>query len=152
VRADAAAMRARMLKELRPHGRWDAKLRPGGMIDVEFIAQTLHLIHIGAPGFVSDPAAGTVLRRLADAGLLDPADAGVLIRADLLWRTIQGILRLTVGQTRADTLPPAIAEPLLEATAKLGIGAVDTNDLLHKSDAVAQQVRCLFTRMIGDAN
>lgn len=152
VRADATAMRARILRDLKPHGPWDVKLRPGGMIDIDFIAQALQLIHRHAAGFVPDQTGGTVLRRLADVGLLDPLDADTLIRADLLWRTIQGILRLTVGQTTAETLPPASAEPLLRAVAKLGLDAVDTAQLLHRSDAVAQQVRCLFNRLIGDAN
>ncbi len=151
VRADAVAMRMRMLKELRPHGPWDVKPRPGGMIDVEFIAQVLQLIHAGAPGFRLDQAGRIALRRLADAGLMDRDDAEILIRADLLWRTIQSVLRLTVGQTTAGTLPAAPAEPLLKAAAKAGVAAVDTAALLHKSDLVAQQIRGLFTRLIGDA-
>jgi glutamate-ammonia-ligase adenylyltransferase len=151
VRADAVAMRVRMLKDLRPHGSWDVKHRAGGMMDVEFIAQVLQLIHAGAPGLLPDQAARVALRRLADAGLMDRGDSDALIQADLLWRTIQSVLRLTVGQTTADTLPAAPAEPLLKAAARAGVAAVDTADLLHKSDLVAQQIRRLFTRLIGDA-
>jgi glutamate-ammonia-ligase adenylyltransferase len=150
TRADAVAMRARMIKDLRPHGPWDVKLRTGGMIEVEFIAQVLQLIHIHAPGFRRDQSAIVALRRLAEAGLLPREDADTLIAADLLWRTIQSILRLTVGQTDSATLPPASAEPLLQATAKAGVPAVDTTDLLRKSDDVAHQVRQLFIRLIGD--
>jgi glutamate-ammonia-ligase adenylyltransferase len=98
-----------------------------------------------------DQAARVALRRLADAGLMDRGDSDALIQADLLWRTIQSVLRLTVGQTTADTLPAAPAEPLLKAAARAGVAAVDTADLLHKSDLVAQQIRRLFTRLIGDA-
>ena len=150
IRADAVAMRARMARDLRPHGPWDVKLRTGGMIEVEFIAQVLQLIHIRAPGFRRDQSAIVALRRLAEANLLPDADANTLIAADILWRTIQGILRLTVGQTDSATLPPASAEPLLQAAAKAGAPAVDTADLLRKSDEVAQQVRQLFIRLIGD--
>jgi glutamate-ammonia-ligase adenylyltransferase len=150
TRTDAVAMRARMIKDLRPHGPWDVKLRPGGMIEVEFIAQVLQLIHIHAPGFRRDQSAVTALRRLANSGLLPQADANTLIEADVLWRTIQSILRLTVGQTESATLPPASAEPLLAAAAKAGVPAVDSADLLRKSDGVAQQVRQLFIRLIGD--
>jgi [glutamine synthetase] adenylyltransferase / [glutamine synthetase]-adenylyl-L-tyrosine phosphorylase len=150
IRTDAVAMRARMARDLRPHGPWDVKLRTGGMIEVEFIAQVLQLIHIRAPGFRRDQSAIVALRRLAEANLLPDADANTLIAADILWRTIQGILRLTVGQTDSATLPPASAEPLLQAAAKAGAPAVDTADLLRKSDEVAQQVRQLFIRLIGD--
>ena len=48
IRADAAAMRARMLRDLPPDGPWDVKLRAGGQIEVEFIAQVLQL-HPRAP-------------------------------------------------------------------------------------------------------
>ena len=34
-----------MLRELPPDGPWDVKLRPGGQIEVEFIAQVLQLLH-----------------------------------------------------------------------------------------------------------
>ncbi len=86
------------------------------------------------------------LRRLAAAGLMRHEDAALLIRADLLWRTIQGVLRLTVGQTDKDVLPPASAEPLLRAAAKAGFKAVDSAGLLHRSDEVAQQVRAFSAR------
>jgi glutamate-ammonia-ligase adenylyltransferase len=152
VRADAASMRARMLKELKPHGPWDVKHRSGGMVDVEFIAQVLQLIHAGAPGFHPNQAGKVALRRLAAAGLMRHEDAALLIRADLLWRTIQGVLRLTVGQTDKEVLPPASAEPLLKAAAKAGFGAEDSADLLRRADEVSQQVRCLFAQIIEGAN
>jgi glutamate-ammonia-ligase adenylyltransferase len=152
VRADAVAMRVRMLKELRPHGPWDVKHKSGGMVDVEFIAQALQLIHAGAPGFHLAQAGKVALRRLEVAGLLRAEDAALLIQADLLWRTIQGVLRLTVGQTDQAVLPPASAEPLLRAAAKAGFRAVDSADLLQKSDEVAQQVRGVFARIMEGAD
>src|SRR3712207_7377038 len=39
--ADAGAMRARMLRELPPEGPWDLKAMPGGLVEVEFVAQAL---------------------------------------------------------------------------------------------------------------
>ena len=51
IRRDATSMRERMARELRPHGPWDVKLRAGGLIDIEFIAQVLQLIHARDPGF-----------------------------------------------------------------------------------------------------
>ncbi len=59
IRADAAAMRARMLRDLPPEGPWDVKLRAGGQIEVEFIAQVLQLIHArdAAQNFARRPRA-----------------------------------------------------------------------------------------------
>ena len=59
IRADAAAMRARMLRDLPPDGPWDVKLRAGGQIEVEFIAQVLQLMHARqAPELCSPDHAG----------------------------------------------------------------------------------------------
>lgn len=149
IRGDAVAMRGRMARELRPHGRWDVKLRPGGLIDIEFIAQALQLIHNGASGFHGSQTTRVTLQRLGNAGFLAGPDARLLIEAEHLWRTIQGMLRMTVGPTEAEALPTASAEPLLRAAAKAGVAAVDCAELLHKSDLVAQQVRSMFERYVG---
>ena len=70
MRADAAAMRARLARDLPPDGPWDVKLRAGGQIEVEFIAQVLQLVHArGWPG-VCGPTTRMALRRLAAAGRL----------------------------------------------------------------------------------
>ena len=111
TRADAASMRARLLRDLPPTGPWDVKLRPGGGIEVEFIAQTLLLATGVARGGQSTRAA---LAQLAGLGALPPARAVTLIRADRLWRTVQSMLRITVGR-RTDALPHAAIEPLLRA-------------------------------------
>lgn len=152
IRGDAVAMRLRMAKDLRPHGPWDVKLRSGGLIDIEFIAQVLQLIHNGERGFHGSQTTHVTLSRLSDAGFLVHADAHLLIEAGHLWRTIQGMLRMTVGPTEAEALPAASAEPLLRAAAKAGIEAVDSAELLNKSDLIAHQIRSLFDRYIGKLN
>jgi glutamate-ammonia-ligase adenylyltransferase len=149
VRANATLMRARMARELRPHGPWDVKPRVGGLIDVEFIAQVLQVIHVHDPGFRRSQTTHIALRWLTEAGMVARPDAKLLIEADRLWRTIQGMLRMTVGQVEAETLPDASAAPLLRAAAKVGVVAVDTADLLRKSEAIAQQVRAIFERYVG---
>ena len=68
IRADAAAMRARMLRDLPPEGPWDVKLRAGGQIEVEFIAQVLQLIHAREAPELCSPTTRIALARLAKAG------------------------------------------------------------------------------------
>src|SRR5580658_4915716 len=89
VRADATAMRMRMLRELPPDGPWDVKPRPGGQIEVEFIAQVLQLLHGARLPEVLSPTTREALQRLAAAGVLAAPDATLLIRADHTWRTVQ---------------------------------------------------------------
>jgi glutamate-ammonia-ligase adenylyltransferase len=150
IRADAAAMRARMARDLPPDGPWDVKQRPGGQIDVEFISQVLQLVHARTEPGVCSPTTRVALRRLGEAGFLPPDDTALLIRADHVWRTVQGMLRITAGRGAPEALPDASARPLLRAVAAAGIEAVDLRGLRANLDAVAQQVRAAFVRHVGE--
>lgn len=148
VHADAASMRARMLRDLPADGPWDVKLRAGGLVDVEFVAQALQLVHARALGGGSrSPTTPVALANLATAGMLTRGDATALIEAGHLFRTVQGLLRLTLGRGHPDALPPASARPLLRAT-----GAADLPDLRARLDAAAARVRAIFTRTIGEVH
>ena len=149
IRANATNMRERMARDLRPHGPWDVKLRAGGLIDIEFIAQTLQLVHAHDPGFRRSQTTHIALRRLKQAGMIAKPDADLLIDAERLWRTIQGMLRMTVGQVEVASLPHASALPLLRAAAKTGVSAVDTDDLLRKLGNIAEKVRTMFEHYVG---
>jgi glutamate-ammonia-ligase adenylyltransferase len=144
VRADAAAMRARVARDLPLAGPWDVKLRPGGLIDVEFVAQALQLVHARDHPESLSPTTRIALQRMADAGLLDPADAELLIRADHLWRTVQGMLRITLGRAAGEELAEASAKALTRAA-----GAVDVAELRATMDRVAREVRAAFERLVG---
>ena len=148
IRADAAAMRARLLRDLPPGGMWDVKLRPGGQIEVEFVAQVLQLVN--AAGLPPSPTTRQALGRLRDAGLLAGADAALLIRADLVWRTVQGLLRITYGRAPAEKLSEAAAAALLRAAALAGVAAVDLAELHATLHALAEQVRAAFVRHVGE--
>ena len=149
IRTNAVSMRGRMSRDLRPHGPWDVKLRTGGLIDIEFVAQVLQLIHVHDRGFRRSQTTHVGLQRLAHFSVLDPSDARLLIDAERLWRTIQGMLRMTVGRLEAASLPHASALPLLNAAAKAGVTASDADDLLRRSEIIAQQVRVIFERYVG---
>jgi glutamate-ammonia-ligase adenylyltransferase len=119
------------------------------MVDIEFIAQVLQLIHARNPKFHRSQTTHIALRRLSVAGALSKADAKVLIQAERLWRTVQGMLRMTVGRIEATTLPAASATLLLRAAADAGVPAVDTDDFLRKAENIALEVRLLFERYVG---
>jgi glutamate-ammonia-ligase adenylyltransferase len=146
IRADAAAMRARMLRDLPPDGPWDVKLRTGGQIEVEFIAQVLQLIHAREAPELCSPTTRIALARLAKAGKLPADDATLLIHADHVWRTVQGTLRITVGRSMGEVLPDAAAHALLRAVGS----TVDLGALRATLQGLAQQVRAAFVRHIGE--
>jgi len=61
-----------------------------------------------------------------------------------VWRSVQGLLRITIGRV----IPPDLPEPAVQALLP-AVGAVDLADLHATLDALAQQVRSLFTRLVG---
>lgn len=140
TRADAAAMRGRMLRDLPPAGPWDVKLCPGGQVEVEFIAQVLQLIH-GA----RDQSTRRALEGLAAGGALPGADAAELVRADRLYRAVQSTLRITVGRAAAEP-PPSAVEALVRAA---GAGS-DLAVLRAALDRTAREVRASFVRHVGE--
>ncbi|SHI81104.1 glutamate-ammonia-ligase adenylyltransferase [Roseomonas rosea] len=148
--ADALAMRARMLRDLPPDGPWDVKAIPGGLVEVEFIAQALQCAHAAEHPRIVAPTTRDALANLARAGLLEPGEAALLIRAERFWRTLQSLLRLTVGRVRTEELPPASAHALLRGLAPAcETPPVDLPALRAQMREIAAGVRSSFERRLG---
>lgn len=147
---DAATMRGRLLRDLPPEGPWDLKLAPGGLVEVEFIAQALQLAHAHRIPAVLATQTRAAIAALAKQRILPAAEAEALIRAEKLWRGVTGLLRLTVGRTREEALPETVAAALLRATAPLLLEpAIDVPALRAQMRDVAAEVRAIFERRIG---
>ena len=151
IRADAAAMRARMRRDHPPEGEWDVKHRPGGLVDIEFIAQMLQLTAAREAPAVCSPNTCEALGRLAAAGQLDAKDAALLIRADRVWRTVQGMSRIIVGKGPPEALTEASLRPLLRAVTAACVPADDLPGLRTALDALAGEVSLVFRRVVGDS-
>jgi glutamate-ammonia-ligase adenylyltransferase len=145
TRADAAAMRSRLLRELPPTGPWDVKLRPGGGMEVEFIAQVLQLTHHVQPVRQTTAVA---LRHLQAIGALTAAESTALVRADRLWRTVQSIVRISVGRATG-VLPAAAIGTLLQATSAIAGTVLDESSLDATLQQAASDVRAIFNHRIG---
>jgi len=124
IRKDTRAMRDRLAAELPPRGPFDVKLLAGGMLELAFIAEALQLIHGQGDPTLFRANTADALRALGEAGHLRPEDAQGLVAADFLWRSIQGIDRIT-GLAEHETDPPAATlMPLLRATAMPDLDAL----------------------------
>ena len=75
--ADARDMRRRMAETFPGRNAWDLKYAPGGLVDIEFIAQTLQLVHAPALPEVLDTNTIAALEKLQGAGLLAAPDAPI---------------------------------------------------------------------------
>lgn len=141
---DVADMRARIAGQHPTDRTWDLKHVRGGLVDLDFIAQYLQLRHAAAHPEILSTNTADALARMAAAGVLERAVADALIAADRLWRRLQGLLRLTVGEGLDEA---AIPEGLRRSLAEAG-GAVDFTELKERMADAAGQVRAQFDRLI----
>ncbi|HEX3485783.1 MAG TPA: bifunctional [glutamine synthetase] adenylyltransferase/[glutamine synthetase]-adenylyl-L-tyrosine phosphorylase, partial [Micropepsaceae bacterium] len=78
---DARVMREKMAAQFPGRDIWDIKFAPGGLVDIEFIAQILQLCRAAAIPGVLDANTIAALEKLERAGALSAADAETLISA-----------------------------------------------------------------------
>lgn len=88
--ADVLEMRELMEQERPGKGVWDLKLTPGGLVDIEFVAQFLQLRHAADGGPLAQNT-GEALAALRAAGLADDAALACLETA---WRLEQDLSQL----------------------------------------------------------
>lgn len=126
VKAEASEMRALIEKEKSPHDLWDIKLIPGGLIDLEFIAQVAVITgQVEAGSRVT--ATGEILSHLTP----DFADADVrqeLCEAYQLYLALTQMTRLCLtGAFERDDVPPGLSDLLLAVTDLPDFGVLEAH-------------------------
>jgi glutamate-ammonia-ligase adenylyltransferase len=144
IKADAVSMLRRVNAELAVNGPWDVKHCVGGMIELAFIAEALQLIFGPGEQKLLQANTAAAIKGLAAAGHLAAGDAKALVKADFLWRTIQGIARITGLKDKESSPPAAMIAPLLRAT-----GTADLAALRGRMGEAGADVRACFGRVIG---
>ena len=116
ITTDVRDMRERIEKEKGTDNIWELKQVRGGLVDAEFMAQYLQLMHASEHPDILDQNTLEALRRLRDAGLLAPQDAEVLIPATRLLHDLTQILRLCLeGPFDPATAPKGLRALLARA-------------------------------------
>ncbi|MBO6719172.1 MAG: bifunctional [glutamine synthetase] adenylyltransferase/[glutamine synthetase]-adenylyl-L-tyrosine phosphorylase [Rhizobiaceae bacterium] len=115
IMREAREMRELIAKEKPPADKWDIKLVPGGLIDLEFVAQVAALT--GALSGDRQPTStAETLTRLSD-DFADPQTRDDLVAAHNLYTTLTQIIRLCLtGAFEPDNVPPGLADLLLAST------------------------------------
>ena len=142
---DVDTMRQRIRKQYPGEKPWEIKHRPGGLVDIEFIAQYLQLRHAAEGKDILSTNTGTALEKLAAAGYLDPAAKETLRSALRLWRNIQAAIRLTAQEGLDEDSAPDGQKSLL---ARCG-GFDDFQSLRDHIDAVAEDVRECYRQLVA---
>jgi glutamate-ammonia-ligase adenylyltransferase len=143
---DVADMRGRIERDRPSAGAWDVKNMRGGLVDVEFLAQYLQLRHAAANPEVLARNTTEALRRLCDAGLIDEATTGTLTDAMRLWRNVQGVLRLSVGENFDEA---AVSEGCRAFVARV-CGRENFLTLREEIADTAARCHAIFRKMIED--
>jgi glutamate-ammonia-ligase adenylyltransferase len=133
---DVRAMRTLLEEERPPSGFWDLKLSPGGLVDVEFAAQHLQLIHAAEGGPLA-PNTIEALTAFREAGLADAAAVDVLARAGRLQQDLTQLIKVALDD-RAD--PDAEPKAFRALLARAG-GAKDFRALKTRLTASRKAAR-----------
>ncbi|MFT3989756.1 bifunctional [glutamine synthetase] adenylyltransferase/[glutamine synthetase]-adenylyl-L-tyrosine phosphorylase [Aestuariivirga sp.] len=145
TRADVLDMRRLMLKEQGHGGVWDIKRTRGGLVEVEFIAQTLQLIHAAKHPDILDTNTFEAVEKLAAAGILRRGEESLLRQASLLYQRVTQVLRLCVtGQYDPAQSPAGLNRIVASATETPDIAAAELLLAETQSRAAA-----LFDEKIG---
>jgi glutamate-ammonia-ligase adenylyltransferase len=141
-------IKARVEAERMPRGVEPAlhlKLGPGGLADVEWVAQLLQLRHAAAVPALRTTRTLAALQAAADARLVDPTDARTLTAAWLLASRIRDAVMLVRGRA-SDTLPSSPAELAVVARI-LGYPPDGAQDLMQDWRRAGRQARAVMERL-----
>jgi len=145
ILADARDMRSRMAETFPGRNPWDLKHAPGGLVDIEFIAQGLQLVHALSRPDVRDTNTIAALEKLCAAGFLAAPDAEVLIASARLQHALTQVLRIALDETPVieDATPGLKA--LLTRAAEVGSFAAAQMQLAD----LQTRTREIFNRLIA---
>jgi glutamate-ammonia-ligase adenylyltransferase len=147
VAGDVLEMRAAIAKEKGEGDRWDLKYAAGGLVDIEFIAQYLQLIHAHQLPDILDTSTTRVLEKAQALRVLAVEDAEVLRAAVQLYHDLTQILRLCLPGSFD---PKTAAAGLLRLLAR----AADVPDFATLDATITEmqsRVRAGFLRILGNA-
>jgi len=145
IAGDVVEMRGAIAAEKGDGNPWDLKYAKGGLVDLEFIAQYLQLVHAHAAPSILDTSTARVLDAARQLKLMTVEDAEVLRSAAQLYHDLTQILRLCLsGPFDPKTAGPGLLR-LLTRAADVPDFATLTATLLETQ----AKVRASFVRILG---
>jgi glutamate-ammonia-ligase adenylyltransferase len=142
---DVVDMRGAIAKEKGDGDPWDLKYASGGLIDIEFIAQYLQLIHAAVFPEILDTSTARSLDKAARLGVLAAEDAAILRPAVRLFHDLTQILRLCLPSN----FDPQTASPGILALLARAADLPDFPTLAAHLIETQRAVRASFVRILG---
>ncbi|HEY6024008.1 MAG TPA: bifunctional [glutamine synthetase] adenylyltransferase/[glutamine synthetase]-adenylyl-L-tyrosine phosphorylase [Pseudolabrys sp.] len=147
VAGDVVEMRAAIAKEKGDSDRWDLKYVAGGLVDIEFAAQYLQLVHAHKLPDILDTSTARVLEKALALRVLAVEDAEILRAAVQLYHDLTQVLRLCLpGAFDPKTAGAGLLRLLARAADVPDFATLDAT----LTDMQAK-VRESFVRILGNA-
>jgi glutamate-ammonia-ligase adenylyltransferase len=145
IAADVQEMRNLIGKEKPPANIWDFKLIPGGLVDLEFIAQYLTLVAPakGLPLHVAGESTSDVLKRVA-SGAMEAQAYDECMAAMTLFTELSQIMRLCID---SDFEPKEAPAGLIDLVCRAG-DCPDIGTLEGEVKRLSKTVRKAFTSVV----
>jgi glutamate-ammonia-ligase adenylyltransferase len=145
IAGDVVEMRGAIAKEKGDGERWDLKYAAGGLVDIEFIAQYLQLVHAHQVPGILDTSTARVLDKAWTLHLLPVEDAEVLRPAVQLYQDLTQVLRLCLaGPFDPKTAGAGLLRLLARAADVPDFAALDATLIEMQA-----KVRQSFVRILG---
>src|SRR3954447_13883731 len=141
---DVAEMRRAIALEKGEGDVWDLKYAAGGLVDIDFVAQYLQLVHAAEKPNILDVSTLRVLDNAARLGLLPQSAAEVLRAAAHLYHDLTQILRLCVTERFK---PETSGQALLRVLTRAG-DAPDFSALEARVKESQAEVRGVFHEIV----
>jgi glutamate-ammonia-ligase adenylyltransferase len=145
IAADVVEMRQAIAAEKGESDRWSLKYAAGGLIDLEFVAQFLQLMHAKDKPRILDAGTIGALDKAWQLGLLSTEDAEVLRYAARLYHGLTQILRVCL----IEDLDPKSVRPELAGLLARVADVPDFATLDAHLIETQARVRASFARILG---
>jgi glutamate-ammonia-ligase adenylyltransferase len=116
----ALELRRQQLRQLVKPGKVNVKYSAGGLIDIEYAAQYLQVMHGHDHPSLRTPNTLQALAALVNAGLIARTDGAGLRKAYVFTRTLVDGLRMVRGNTKDLVLPPPDSEEFVCLARRVG--------------------------------
>lgn len=140
---DVAAMRAMRQKQITQHvvpGTFNAKLSPGGLVDIEYLVQGLQITYGNRFPALRVTNTREAMKALEQAGILTTQQRIQLRDAYRFLRRLIDALRIVRGDARDLTVPPPESDEFEFLVRRMRVFK-ETPDLLHGIESYSAQVR-----------
>lgn len=114
------AMREKQVRQLVRAGTFNAKLSPGGLVDVEYLVQGLQMLHGGRLPGLRNTNTSAAMKALQDEGILSSEDYQKLSDGYVFLRRLIDALRMVRGHAKDLTVPKRDSEEYVFLARRLG--------------------------------